>query len=105
MAGRIMMSDPNALSIAFNCDGVLIFKSSEFGIWPLQGILNELPPKQRKENVFLIGLWFGNGKPSMTSFFPPFAEEFRRLSSIVMRWIREGVSVHVFQRVCFNTLL
>lgn len=64
------MSDPNALSVSFYCDGVPIFKSSNFGIWPLQGILNELPPKQRKENIFLIGLWFGTGKPVMTTYVP-----------------------------------
>lgn len=70
MVGGLLMSDPNALSVSFYCDGVPIFKSSNFGIWPLQEILNELPPKQRKENIFLIGLWFGTGKPVMTTYVP-----------------------------------
>jgi hypothetical protein len=102
MVGGLLMSDPNALSVSFNCDGVPIFKSSNFGIWPLQGILNELPPKQRKENIFLIGLWFGTGKPVMTTFLKPFTEELAKLSNVGMRWVRGGVTVcsRVFACIC-----
>lgn len=56
-----LIDDPNAMSISFSCDGVPIFRSSNYSIWPLQGMLNELPPKQRKSNIFLVGLWFGVG--------------------------------------------
>lgn len=102
MAGGCLSSDPNCLSVSFNCDGVPIFKSSNYSIWPLQGILNELPPKQRKENVFLLGLWFGNGKPLMTSFLHPFTEEIKRLSNIGLDLIRGGVIVccKVFACIC-----
>ena len=93
MVGGLLMTDPNALSVTFNCDGVPIFKSSNFGIWPLLGILNELPPKQRKENVFLIGLCFGTGKPIMTTFLKLFTEELARLGTGGMSWIRGGVAV------------
>lgn len=102
IADGILMSDPNSLSISFNCDGVPIFKSSNFGIWPLQGVLNELPPKQRKENIFLIGLWFGTGKPTMTTFLHPFTEELRKLGSIGMKWVKAGLIVcsRVFACIC-----
>lgn len=76
-----LMNDPNAVSISCNCDGVPVFKSSNFSIWPLQGILNELPIKERKENVFLLGLWFGNIKPVITSFLQPFTDEMKQLST------------------------
>ena len=102
MANGTLDSDPNALSITFNCDGVPIFKSSNFGIWPLQGIINELPPKERYENILLIGLWFGTGKPTMTTFLHPFTEELRRLSTIGMKWVNAGISVcsRVFACIC-----
>ena len=64
MVGGLLMTDPNALSVAFNCDGVPIFKSSNFGIWPLQGILNELPPQQRKENDKELSMICSTGKAS-----------------------------------------
>ena len=92
----------NALSISFNCDGVPVFRSSNYSIWPLQGILNELPFKQRKENVFLIGLWFGNIKPVMTSFLLPFTKEMKKLSTTDFTWIRDGVEIvsQVFACAC-----
>lgn len=51
-AGKLM-NDQDALSISFNCDEFL-FQSSNFSIWPLQEILNELPTKE------FLGLWFWN---------------------------------------------
>ena len=102
MVGSLLMSDPNALNVSFNCDGVPVFKSSNFGILSLQGILNELPPKQRKENIFLIGLWFGTGKPIITMFLRPFTDELARLGNIGITWVRGSVSVHsrVFACIC-----
>ena len=64
--------------------------ASNFSIWPLQGILNELPIKERKENVFLLGLWFGSIKPVMFSFLAPFTKEMQELGSNGMDWIRNG---------------
>ena len=97
-----LMADPNALSVSFNCDGVPVFKSSNFSIWPLQGILNELPMKERRENVFLIGLWFGSVKPVMSTFLVPFTREMKQLASSGMRWLREGTLVKstVYASVC-----
>ncbi|KAF3851943.1 hypothetical protein F7725_005298 [Dissostichus mawsoni] len=50
---------PHGYSLTLNCDGVPVFKSSLYSIWPLLGIVNELPYPVRKENVLLFGLWFG----------------------------------------------
>lgn len=41
-----------SFSLTFNSDGVPIFKSSSFSIWPLFCYINELPPNIRKKNVF-----------------------------------------------------
>lgn len=35
------------LSLMVNTDGVSIFRSSNFGLWPVYFILNELPPEKR----------------------------------------------------------
>ena len=65
LGNGILTSDRNAMSLSFSCDGVPVFESSNFSIWPLQGMLNELPPQKRKQNIFLIGLWFGSSKPNI----------------------------------------
>ena len=37
------------LSLSMNCDGAPVFSSSMMSIWPVQLILNELPPELRKK--------------------------------------------------------
>ena len=38
-----LLSDPNNISLTWNTDGVPLFKSSSFALWPLYFIVNELP--------------------------------------------------------------
>lgn len=63
------------ISLSWNVDGVPIFKSSPFHIWPLQITINELPPHLRLKHAILGGLWFGPTKPDMNSFLQPFVDE------------------------------
>ena len=102
IANGALTTDRNSFSVSFSCDGVPIFRSSNFSIWPLQGVLNELPPKMRKQNVFLIGLWFGIGKPCMMQFLEPFTQELRKLSTTGMKWLRNGQEVcsKVYACIC-----
>ena len=44
--GRFL-SEPYNLSLKLNTDGVAIFHSSQFGVWPLFLLVNELPPSLR----------------------------------------------------------
>jgi len=41
------LSEPYNLSVKVNTDGVAIFHSSQFGVWPLFLLVNELPPALR----------------------------------------------------------
>ena len=72
--------NPNDVSLTWNTDGIPIFNSSNFSIWPLQAFVNELPPHLRGKNILLLGLWFGQ-KPVMNTFLKPFVEECRKLES------------------------
>ncbi|XP_068757460.1 uncharacterized protein [Montipora capricornis] len=63
------------LSLQINTDGVAVFRSSKFSIWPVYFTVNELPPncrQQRKYRLF-AGLWFGVSKPHFQTFMQPFA--------------------------------
>jgi len=60
------------LTLTFNCDGVPVFKSSSFSIWPILCTVNELPPNIRADHILMAGLWFGAGKPDMNVFLQPF---------------------------------
>lgn len=52
-------------------DGVSLFKSSKVSLWPVYLVVNELSPYSRflKKNMILWGLWQGQGKPKMNTFF------------------------------------
>ena len=64
----------NDMSLTWNTDGIPVFNSSNFSIWPLQAYVNELPPHLCAKNILLLGLWFGK-KPCMNVFLKPFVEE------------------------------
>ena len=69
-----ILSDERNISLTWNTDGISVFKSSKFTLWPLYFVVNELPYKERisKDNMIFAGLWFGNSKPSMLTFLQPF---------------------------------
>ena len=71
---------PSDMTLTWNTDGIPIFNSSNFSVWPLQASVNELPPHLRAKNILLLGLWFGK-KPIMNVFLQPFVQECRELES------------------------
>lgn len=82
------LSNPNNISFICNTDGVPLFKSSRFSLWPLYLAINEIPMKKRflKENMILAGLWYGKTKPSMWSFLKPFYESLRDLEEVGVKF-------------------
>lgn len=85
-----LLSDPKNISLTWNTDGVPLFKSSSFALWPLYFIVNELPYNKRirRENMIFAGLWFGTNKPQMLTFFSPFYEGLSKLET-------EGVNITI----------
>ena len=79
-------SEEAFLSLTFNCDGVPVFKSSKFSIWPILCCVNEIPPETRNKHVLLCALWFGSSKPDMSCFFKPFVKECTNLSQVGFEW-------------------
>ncbi|KAK7880001.1 hypothetical protein WMY93_033332 [Mugilogobius chulae] len=74
--------DPKNISITWNTDGVPIFKSSKFSVWPFYCIINELSFMERtkRENMIFAGLWHGDSKPSMVTFLRPLSDTLRKLA-------------------------
>lgn len=74
------------LTLLWNCDGVPVFESSGYSIWPLQCVVNELPPEIRKKHVLCMALWFGSSSPNMITMFTPVIEEAKMLSTQGFTW-------------------
>lgn len=77
------LSNSNNISFMWNTDGVSLFKSSNFQIWPLFLTINELPfhLRSKKENLILAGLWFGPDKPLPAYFLHSISVELNELAN------------------------
>jgi len=77
------------LSLMWYTDGISIFRSSHYEVWPLFVVINEVPFSQRfkKENVILAGLWFGLRKSQPELMLSVYHEDIVNLSN--------NVEVHV----------
>lgn len=67
------------ISVQCNLDGVSTFKSSKMSMCPIQIAVNELPYRDRKDNIILTGLWCGKEKPVMDIYLRPFIDELKDL--------------------------
>ncbi len=81
-----MLTDQGNISLTWNTDGVPVFNSSSYSMWPIQCTINEVHPSERKNFVLVPALWFGQTKPKMESFLKPFIEECRSLESEGVVW-------------------
>lgn len=88
--GPLSSEYPYNISFTWNTDGVPVFKSSNFSLWPFFLSINELPYKERikKENMIFAGLWYGPHKLFMWSFCKPIHESILKLE-------QEGVKIEV----------
>lgn len=84
LAGGGLLSDSHNISLLWNTDGIPVFKSSKFSVWPFYCIINELNFVERtnRENMILAGLWFGESKPSMLTFLKPLCDTLNN----IQRW-------------------
>lgn len=78
------LNNRNNVSFMWYTDGISIFKSTKFSVWPLFLVINELNYKERtkKENIILAGLWFGKSKPRPNLFMKPFKQFFETFKTV-----------------------
>uniref|UniRef100_A0ABD2WXB7 Transposase domain-containing protein n=1 Tax=Trichogramma kaykai TaxID=54128 RepID=A0ABD2WXB7_9HYME len=65
--------------LQMNTDGVKLFKSSAFTLWPIQMEIANLLYHDKRQNKILTALWFGNDKPEMNTFLKPTVDELKDL--------------------------
>ncbi|OXA56421.1 hypothetical protein Fcan01_09176 [Folsomia candida] len=92
----------NDISCSINTDGVSIFNSSKYSIWPLLISINELGYQLRRKYTILAGLWFGDEKPNFDIFLAPFIQQAIELSRNGVNWMFKDVKK--YSRVYFPLL-
>ncbi|CAG5073522.1 Protein of unknown function [Cotesia congregata] len=70
------LSSRNNISFTWNTDGIDLYKSSKFSIWPFYLVINVLPFNVRSQlkNVLIGGFWFGPTKPKANLFMDAFRQ-------------------------------
>ncbi|XP_065211406.1 uncharacterized protein LOC135839339 [Planococcus citri] len=68
------------VTLQFSTDGVSTFRSSNYSLWPIQLLINNLPQKLKRKYQLLCGLWFGQSKPIMDMYFRNFVDEMNTLN-------------------------
>lgn len=86
------------ISLIWNCDGIPLFRSSKYQIWPIQCQVIEFEPRERKANICVPCLWFGEKKPCMMTFLKPFVDELLFLQKNGIKW-KDSANVEHFSRV------
>lgn len=70
-AEHLLPSLPSqCLNLMINFDGISFFKSSAIQCWPILGYFQEL-----KEFPFLIGIFYGKGKPNISEYLETFVND------------------------------
>lgn len=87
------------LTAVLNTDGINLFSSSKVELWPIFIAINELSPKRRfaRENLFLIGIWQGKGKP-------PFKVLMEQVGADLNELYNEGVQIVMTDKVIVTKL-
>lgn len=94
--GEIAKDD---ISLLWNCDGIPVFKSSKCQIWPIQCQIIELEPADRKNNICVPCLWFGESKPNIQTLLNPFVKELQELETHGITWA-DGCTSKVHALIC-----
>ncbi|CAD6229558.1 GSCOCG00012107001-RA-CDS, partial [Cotesia congregata] len=77
------LSNRNNISFTWNTDGIDLYKSSKFSIWPFYLVINELSFSLRSQlkNVLIAGFWFGPTKPKANVFMNSFRQRIENIYS------------------------
>lgn len=95
-------TDVFILSLSINTDGAAVYKSKNISIWPVQIILNFLPPDARYKlnNIIVTNLYFGN-MPNMTHFLEPLLQELECLQkTFLITFNYESIHFQLYATHC-----
>ncbi|CAG7731346.1 unnamed protein product, partial [Allacma fusca] len=89
---KLKIKFPN-FSCLLNTDGIAVFNSSNYQLWPVFASVNELPYAMRRKHTLICGLWFGTQKPNFSTFFTPVVKMFNDLQINGVHWNLMGTNI------------
>lgn len=81
------------LSLTLNADGATMYNNSRDSLWPVQLLLNFLPPNIRyqHENIIISTLYYGRTKPKMDDLLYLLAREMDFINSTFITFYKKNV--------------
>lgn len=73
-------------TMSYGTDGVSVYESSLYSIWPIFCTINELDFDEKSYFLCLSTLWHGASKPNPNAFLVPFVKECQRLYDEGFKW-------------------
>jgi hypothetical protein len=64
-----------------------------------------LPPILSRKNIVLAGIWFGKGKPNMSSYMSAFATEIKKVNNEGICWTHPNKKKHYLSCLSNNKLM
>lgn len=102
---EIITKCPTSLAFNINTDGAPLFHTSKRSFWPLQLILNDLPPKMRFKYVLMAGVMIVEHKPTprlMNVYLEELVQQIFRLRE---DGIDLGITIDNVQISCIPAML
>ena len=94
-------NNPLPLTIQVNIDGLPLYKSSNAQFWPILGLIECFKNQvQTNKDPFVIGIYFGNHKPTTLDFLTDFVSDVRLLERDGFCYQGASVSVALSAVVC-----
>lgn len=86
------------LGILCNIDGLPLFKSSPGELYPILLSIPTIP--QLRNEVYPIGLYYGNKKPDLACFFEPFLKELLHLIENGLMFCNDNIKIKILGFCC-----
>lgn len=74
------------LILLWNTDGVKVRRSGPASLWELSITICNVPPQVRNKFTTVVGLWYADKKPKLTTFLTPFIASLSQLEQNGVRW-------------------
>ncbi|KAK3921762.1 Nuclear distribution protein PAC1 [Frankliniella fusca] len=98
-AEQDILSELTNISLMWNTDGLQIFNSTSFSLWPWYFVVNELPPEKRylSENMLIAGIWGSATKPHPNVYLKPIHRDVKLLEKGIKVQFYGDVSWHLIR--------
>ena len=98
---KSMTKNTSDLTCTFSIDGVPVFKSSKYSLWPFSFVLDELPYRVRRRNVMIGALWFGDSKMNVDLVFSKLVPYLNSFQDDAVHWFTSA-GLPVASRIIFT---